>query len=126
LGINLLESETSTWGKGPKTSERTGESRDKGPKTNGNPRTSGEQSWRPATRGRFRANGYVCCKWQPFQNLSRNLFLRGGFLPLAIQRRSMAQRDNRHSDWYLACTNPPPALRAVVRCSQVPRWGQTK
>jgi hypothetical protein len=27
---------------------------------------------------------------------------------------------------HLACTNPPPALRAVVRCSQVPRWGQTK
>jgi hypothetical protein len=27
---------------------------------------------------------------------------------------------------YLACTTPQPALRAVVRCSQVPRWGQTK
>jgi hypothetical protein len=45
----------------------------------------------------------------------------------AIQRRSMAQRDNRHTDkgtWHA----PPrmAALRAVVRCSQVPRWGQTK
>jgi hypothetical protein len=27
---------------------------------------------------------------------------------------------------YLACTTPQPALRAVVRCSQVPRGGQTK
>jgi hypothetical protein len=27
---------------------------------------------------------------------------------------------------YLACTTAQPALRAVVRCSQVPRWGQTK
>jgi hypothetical protein len=26
----------------------------------------------------------------------------------------------------LTCTKPQPALRAVVRCSQVPRWGQTK
>jgi hypothetical protein len=40
-------------GKGLTTSERTGESRDKGLKTNGNPKTSGEQqgpmecpSWR--------------------------------------------------------------------------------
>jgi hypothetical protein len=75
--------------------------------------------------GRFRANGYACCKSQPFQNLSRNLFLRGGFLPHPNQRRSMAQRDNRH---FLGktCTTPQPALRAVVRCSQVPRWGQTK
>jgi hypothetical protein len=39
---------------------------------------------------------------------------------------AMAQRDNRHSIGYLTCTTPQPALRAVVRCSQVPRWGQTK
>jgi hypothetical protein len=26
----------------------------------------------------------------------------------------------------LTCTNPQPAIRVVVRCSQVPRWGQTK
>jgi hypothetical protein len=28
-------------------------------KTNGNPKTSSEQSWRLATSGRFRANGYA-------------------------------------------------------------------
>jgi hypothetical protein len=38
----------------------------------------------------------------------------------------MAQRDNRHIVWYLTCTTLQPALCAVVRCSQVPRWGQTK
>jgi hypothetical protein len=118
-------SETSTRGKGLKTSERTGESRDKGPKTSTREEDD-EQSWTLAIGGRFRANEYVCCKRQPFQNLSRNLFLRGGFLPLAIQRRSMAQRDIRHSIGYLACTTAQPALWAVVRCSQVPRWGQTK
>jgi hypothetical protein len=37
--------------------ERTGESRDKGLKTNGDPKTSGEQSWRLARCGRFRVNG---------------------------------------------------------------------
>jgi hypothetical protein len=63
--ISACNSETSTRGKGLKTSERTGESRYKGLKTNGNPKTSGEQSWRLATRGRLRANGYVCCKRQP-------------------------------------------------------------
>jgi hypothetical protein len=33
-----------------------------------------EQSWRLVRCDRFRANGYVCCTRQPFQNLSRNLF----------------------------------------------------
>jgi hypothetical protein len=32
-----------------------------------------------------------------------------------IQRRSMAQRDNRHNESYLACTTAQPALRAVGR-----------
>jgi hypothetical protein len=53
-------------------------------------------------------------------------FLRGGFLPLAIQRRSMAQRDNRHTEWVLGMHHPAAGPRAAVRCSQVPRWGQTK
>jgi hypothetical protein len=47
---------------------------------------------------------------------------RGGFSHWRIQRRSMAQRDNRR----LVCSSPRPGLRAVVRCSQEPRWGQTK
>jgi hypothetical protein len=52
--------------KGLKTKEGTGESRDKGPKTNGGstsngyPKTSSEQSWRLAIRGRFMATGYAC------------------------------------------------------------------
>jgi hypothetical protein len=53
-------SETSSRGKGLKiTSERTGESRDKGLKTNGNPKTGerSEQSWKLARCGRFRVNG---------------------------------------------------------------------
>jgi hypothetical protein len=58
----------------------------------------------------------------PSYTCGRNLFLRGGFSHWRIQRRSMAQRDNRR----LGCTSPRPGLRAVVRCSQAPRWGQTK
>jgi hypothetical protein len=42
---------------------------------------SSEQSWRLATGGRFRANGYACFLSQPFQNLSRNLFPPRGFSP---------------------------------------------
>jgi hypothetical protein len=34
--------------------------RGKGLTPNANPKTRSEQSWRLATRGRFRANGYVC------------------------------------------------------------------
>jgi hypothetical protein len=71
-------SETSSRGKGLKiTSERTRESQ-----TNGNEKTRGEESWRLATgRGRLRAKEYVCCKSQPFQNLSRDLFPPRKFLP---------------------------------------------
>jgi hypothetical protein len=36
--------------------------------------------------GRLSVNGYVYNKWSPFLNLDRNLFLRGGFLPLANQQ----------------------------------------
>jgi hypothetical protein len=67
--------------------------------------------------GRLRENGYVCGKWPPFQDLSRDLFLRGGFYPHPKSAGSMDQCDRatRHSHEVLACTNPPPALRAVVR-----------
>jgi hypothetical protein len=58
-----------------RASEGTGKSRNKGSTTNANTRTSkGVQSWRHARCGRFRANGYVCDRRSPFQNLSRNLF----------------------------------------------------
>jgi hypothetical protein len=66
--------------KGSTSKERTGESSGKGHTPNGNPTTC-EQSWRLAIRGRLRVNGYVCCKWQPFQNLSRNLFPPRRFSP---------------------------------------------
>jgi hypothetical protein len=114
--------QTSTRGKGLKTNEKTGESRDKGLTPNGNPFTRSEQSWRLATRGRFRANGYACFKSKPFQNLSRNLF---------PPRRFSSPGDSAEFNGtasqptlimgILACTTPQPALRAVVRCSQVPR-----
>jgi hypothetical protein len=41
--------------------------------------------------------GYVCDLSHPSSNLSRNLFLRGGFLSSTESAGSMAQRDNRHS-----------------------------
>jgi hypothetical protein len=119
--------ETSIRGKGLKTSERTGESRDEGPKTNGNEKTSGEQSWRLATRGRLMANGYVSRKLQPFQNLSRSLFHPRRFSPpgdSAAFNGTARQPSPVMGTWHA----PPriAALRAVVRCSQAPRWGQTK
>jgi hypothetical protein len=82
--------------RGSKTKERTGESRDAGLKTNGNPKTSerGERSWRLARCGRFRVNWVVI------------FFLRGGFFIPPDSAGSMAQRDNRHSFGYLACTPP--------------------
>jgi hypothetical protein len=86
------------------------------------------QSWRHPRCGRFRANGYVCCIWQPFQNLSRNLFLGGGFLSHPIQRvqwTSVALLPVTRRG-VLVCTTPVPGPRAVVRCSHPPRWGQTK
>jgi hypothetical protein len=49
-------------------------------------------------------------------------FLRGGFFPPANSAGSMAQRVNRRLDLH----HPAAGPRAVVRCSQVPRWGQTK
>jgi hypothetical protein len=64
-----------------RTREGTGESRGKGLTSNGEENTKCEQSWRLAIRGRFRANGYACCKSQPFQNLSRNLFPPRRFSP---------------------------------------------
>jgi hypothetical protein len=67
----------------------------------------------------------------PPPNLGRNLFplrLKSGevFFPHPIQRRSMAQRVNRLIEWVLGMHHPAAGLRAAVRCSQVPHWGQTK
>jgi hypothetical protein len=45
-------------------------------------------------------------------------FLRGGFLPLAIQRLSMAQPDNRRTEWVLGM-HPRPA-GATRRCPVQP------
>jgi hypothetical protein len=90
-------------------------------------RIYGNSEWIPIFRiSIIRANGYACDKRSPFQNLSRNLFPPRRFSPPDESAGSRAQRDNRHIVWYLACTTPSRALRAVVRCSQVPRWGQTK
>jgi hypothetical protein len=54
------------------------------------------------------------------------LSLRGGSLTTPDSAGSRAQRDNRHSFGYVAALPRIAALRAVVRCSQVPRLGQTK
>jgi hypothetical protein len=61
-----------------------------------------------ATRRRFRVNGYVCDKWSPFQNLSRNLFLRGGFLSLAIQQVQWTSATllSCHSQGVIDCITP--------------------
>jgi hypothetical protein len=83
----------------------------------------GERSWRLAIRGRFRENGYECFKKKPFQNLSRNLSPLRRFLP---PDDSAAFNGTAASSDALTSTTPHPALRGVVRCSQVPRWGQTK
>jgi hypothetical protein len=63
----------------------------------------------------------VTCGHPP-PNLGRDLFPRGVFLP------HPSQQVQWHSATTVAltCTTLPPALRAVVRCSQVPRWGQTE
>jgi hypothetical protein len=106
------------------TRKSTGESSSKGYTPNGKSNTKCERSWRLATRGRFRANGYACCFIQPFQNMSRNLFPPRWFSPPRDSAGSIAQRDNRCTNGYLACTKSRPvALRAAVRCSRVPRWG---
>jgi hypothetical protein len=66
---------------------------------NGHSIPRGEQGWRLATYGRPRANGYVCGARPPFQDLSCDLFLRGGFSPQANPAGSMDQCDpaTRHS-----------------------------
>jgi hypothetical protein len=50
------------------------------------------------------------------------------FLPTPESAGSMDQRGlvTCHAQGVLTCTTAQPALRVVVRCSQVPRWGQTK
>jgi hypothetical protein len=64
-----------------RTSEGTGESGGEGHATKNANQKSSEQSWRLVTRGRFRANGYVCGTRPPFQNLIRNLFPPRRFSP---------------------------------------------
>jgi hypothetical protein len=80
-------------------------------------------SWMHPRCGRFRVNGYVCCIRQPFPNLSRNLSLRAGFLPHLIQRRSIAQCGRVTLPLGSLLHHRVHGPRAVVRCSQVPRWG---
>jgi hypothetical protein len=126
-GFQTSASRPTKRSKGSTPNERTGESGGKGLTSNANAKTRCEQSWRLATRGRFMANGYVCCTRQSFQNLSRNLFPPRRFSPpgeSAAFNGTARQPSLDHG--YLACTTPQPALCAVVRCSQVPRWGQAK
>jgi hypothetical protein len=66
----------------------------------------------------LRANGYVCVQYSPFQNLSRDLFLCEFSTHRKIQRRSMAQRDNRLPFRVLGCT--PPNSGATRRCPARP------
>jgi hypothetical protein len=65
------------------------------------------------------STGYVCDLSHPSSNLSRNLFLLGGFLSSTKSAGSMAQRDNRHLGSWLHSPGYA-ALRAVVRCNQDP------
>jgi hypothetical protein len=93
---------------------------------NGYPFKRGEQSWKLARWGRFRVNGVrVCHKGTLLQTWVVIFFLRGGFLTPPDSAGPMAQRDNSRIG-YLACTPAWQALCAAVRCSQIPRWGQTK
>jgi hypothetical protein len=71
------------------------------------------------------STGYACDLSHPSPNLSHSLFLCGRFLLPPNQRRPMAQRDNSHFGSWLHSPGQV-ALRAVVGCSQAPRWGQTK
>jgi hypothetical protein len=88
-----------------------------------------ELSWMLPRCGRSRVNQIrVRALCRPSSNLGRNLSLHGGFSPHPIQQVqwtsvAVLPATRRRS---LACTKSPPALRAVVRCSQVPHWGQTK
>jgi hypothetical protein len=111
----------------PTSACRFSNSRGKGLTSNGYPFQRSEQSWRLATRGRFRANGYMCFSRKPFQNLSRNLFPPRRFSPPGDSAafNGTASQPTLIMG-ILACTTPQPALCAVVRYSQVPRWGQTK
>jgi hypothetical protein len=55
------------------------------------------RSWRHTSGGRLRVQRGTCvANGHPPPNLSRNLFLRGGFLSSTESAGSMAQRDNRH------------------------------
>jgi hypothetical protein len=59
----------------------------------------------------------------PPVNLGRNLFP-----PRRFSYHTRVSRFNgtARQPSQLTCTTPSPAPRAVIRCSQVPRWGQTK
>jgi hypothetical protein len=111
----------------PKGTGKKAACRSRSSPPNGYPSKS-EQSWKLARCGRLRGNGYVCCKWQPFQDLRRDLFLRGGFSPHPNSAGSMDQRSlvTRYSERGRRHAPLRPGPRAVVRCSRASRWGQTK
>jgi hypothetical protein len=91
------------------------------------PLNSREQSWRLARCGRFRFNRVRVWRVVTLpQTWVVIFFLRGGFLTTPESAGSMAQRDNRLPLWVLDAPPRIAALWAVARCSQVPRWGQTK
>jgi hypothetical protein len=77
-------------------------------------------SWMPPRCGRSRVNGIrVRALCRPSSNLGRNLFP-----PRRFSYHTRFSRFNgtarQPSPRALTCTNPQPALRAVVRCSQDP------
>jgi hypothetical protein len=86
------------------------------------------RSWRHTSGRRSRVKRDTCVAiGHPSSNLGRNLFPCGVFLSSGVSALSMAHRDNRHPiRWLAQRAHAPGALRALVRCSQPPRWGQTK
>jgi hypothetical protein len=87
-----------------------------------------ELSWKLPRCGRSRVQRDTCAALcRPSSNLGRNLFPPRRFSYhtrfSGVQWHSVTSVT---SNRYLACTTLQPALCAVVRCSQVPRWGQTK
>jgi hypothetical protein len=84
------------------------------------------RSWEHTSGDRSRVQRDTCVAiGHPSSDLGRNLFPCGVFLWSTESAGSIAHRDNRHSSVF-GCTHPVPGPRAVVRCSQAPRWGQTK
>jgi hypothetical protein len=72
------------------------------------------------------STGYVCGFMSPFPKPGSQYFSSAEvFLPHSSQRVQWHSATTVASR-ILTCTTPQAAPRAVVRCSQVPRWGQTK